>query len=943
MTLDPQLVDRVVAEATKRTENLDYFFDRLESPEWIEPLRERGFWANPPEQVIDDEGYVRAPGWSQSRYLARVAAAAPSEVIDTIRSIRTDNERVHEDFEDAALVMPAAEAREVADLEAEWLSTRDRIYYSLPWKTVGLIEKLAADGEIEAAFRLFRVMFEALPDVAGPAEWRLPHARSRFSDWEYDHLLAEAAMKLLAAAPSETVRTLGDLLNGALVFLAADGEGVPDRLWRTRISSDQHRALNVEDSLLSALRDVARRIREAAALSDAELADLLGAYSSDVFARVLTDALTQPPDPDPAIAGALMMDTEELAEHEPSPEYRELLQTRAALLSAEHLQQLLAVIDAGPDVDRFRELAEKYGDRTPSAEDTRAFVRRWQAGRLRLLVDVLPPDWLQRCEELVAEFGDVDIPLSGEARTFVGPTSPASVEELAAMTDDALVAYLRDWEPEQSWDAPSTEGLARSFGAFVEAHPERFAQITASLRDVKPAYVQWALHGLEQALRHGRSFRWAAVLDLLVWIAEQPRARPGGRGDDYADLDPGWVWTRKAIASLVEAGLQTDSETALPFEERERVWSVVSAIADDPDPTQDDEERYGGHNMDPLTLALNTTRPRAMAAAIAYAVWAFRRLHTSDADRDAAAGHFFAEAPEVPELLNAHLDPERDTSLSVRSVYGQHFANLFALDHEWAQASAASVFPEEDTGLREAAWGAFVIYNGPYNNLLPVLREQYVRSAELAGSTADRFRWMNGDPRVKVGEHAAMFYLRGVIELDDELLETFWRAAPPETKASVVDAMGRTARDAPDLADTIAGRLVAIWEQLIDADEPRVRAAFAWWLAARKLPADWRLRQLEGLLDDGVRPEPAFLVTEELAQLALAEPLRTVQALRQLLEMEREGWAIGAWRDDIVLILRTALDSSDEEARRRAEETIHWLGALGHRDFGMLLEPRPRE
>ncbi len=37
--LDPKLVDRAVAEATKRAENLDYFFDRLSSPEWIEPLR----------------------------------------------------------------------------------------------------------------------------------------------------------------------------------------------------------------------------------------------------------------------------------------------------------------------------------------------------------------------------------------------------------------------------------------------------------------------------------------------------------------------------------------------------------------------------------------------------------------------------------------------------------------------------------------------------------------------------------------------------------------------------------------------------------------------------------------------------------------------------------------------------------------------------------------
>jgi hypothetical protein len=62
-----------------------------------------------------------------------------------------------------------------------------------------------------------------------------------------------------------------------------------------------------------------------------------------------------------------------------------------------------------------------------------------------------------------------------------------------------------------------------------------------------------------------------------------------------------------------------------------------------------------------------------------------------------------------------------------------------------------------------------------------------------------------------------------------------------------------------------------------------------------------------------------------------------VQVLRQLLELEREGWAFDAWKSEIEHVLREALSSGDAEAQVIAEETAHWLGALGYRDFGALL------
>ena len=56
------------------------FFDGLDNPNWVRPLlRAKQF--NPPEPVMDDEGYVRERPWPEIDYLARMAPLATDDVI----------------------------------------------------------------------------------------------------------------------------------------------------------------------------------------------------------------------------------------------------------------------------------------------------------------------------------------------------------------------------------------------------------------------------------------------------------------------------------------------------------------------------------------------------------------------------------------------------------------------------------------------------------------------------------------------------------------------------------------------------------------------------------------------------------------------------------------------------------------------------------------------
>src|SRR2546425_9347707 len=119
-TPTPEQVARAIA-LLGHLEHRRYFFDRLENPNWIALLRDRGFLSTPPPVVRDDAtGSIHFPPWPESQYLARMVVHVPEAVLNIIVEIDTENVLVHEDFADAALAMPAELAAKWVKKETRW-------------------------------------------------------------------------------------------------------------------------------------------------------------------------------------------------------------------------------------------------------------------------------------------------------------------------------------------------------------------------------------------------------------------------------------------------------------------------------------------------------------------------------------------------------------------------------------------------------------------------------------------------------------------------------------------------------------------------------------------------------------------------------------------------------------------------------------------------------
>src|ERR1700744_340791 len=96
--IEAQIINQALSKIRDRGANYVYFFQNLNSPDWIEPLLKAGFFRRPPSPIREGNT-ISYPPWVESQYLARIAAKNPALVAKVTREIEnTENVRVQHDI-----------------------------------------------------------------------------------------------------------------------------------------------------------------------------------------------------------------------------------------------------------------------------------------------------------------------------------------------------------------------------------------------------------------------------------------------------------------------------------------------------------------------------------------------------------------------------------------------------------------------------------------------------------------------------------------------------------------------------------------------------------------------------------------------------------------------------------------------------------------------------
>lgn len=957
----PETIKKALA-AIKRAADYEYFFDQLKSPDWIRPLWDAGMFRSPPEPIREGQ-YIRFPFWPESRYLVRMATRAPETVLEVALQIPpTENVRVHEDLVDVALQMPAALGARLVPKVKKWIELPYQM--ALPEKLGTLVEHLAKGSQIEAALDLAKALLAVLPDpratekAADERPYRLPlEPRARFNVWDYQEVLEKNVPELVSVAGEKALTLLCDLLDSAIRLSQRSEEdtGPEDYsyIWRSAIEDhEQNHLSGLRDFLVTAVRDAAKQIARADSSQVPLLVEKLEQRWWHVFQRIALHLLRVFPDTAPRLVTERLLNPNLLDAVWCQNEYRHLLKKCFSLLSSEEGDRWLDLIEKGPPTNA---VATEAGE-SLSPEEAEREALAWRREQLAPVLDSLPASWRSRHKEWVKDLAtSTDFSPVSISWGSYGPTSPKSTEDLRSMGMDDLVSFLRTWQ----WSGDpmiSPEGLGRELTALVASEPERFAVHAGRFQGLDPTYVRAFLSGLRDAAKEKRPFSWPPLLELCRWVVQQPRETPG-RKSQYADLDPGWVWARKTSASLLSAGFES-GPAEIPFDLRRIAWDVLKPITDDPEPTRDYEAQYGGSNLDPATLSINTTRGEAMHAVVRYTLWVRRHLG-NEPDGKERLERGLEEIPETREVLESHLDLQQDPSFAIRSVYGRWFPWLVLLDRKWAVANVPRIFPHDESlrDLLNAAWETYIIFCEPYSNVFDVLYDEYKHAIGRLGTGGAQRRHL-ANPEERLAEHLMLLYWRGKLVLDepDGLLTQFYAKALDALCGHALSTGGRHLyKTKGAIPSESLARLIALWKQRLNVAQADASpsshaaelAAFGWWFASAKFDDTWALDQLTQVLN--LRPSEIVprmrgvdhLVAERLAKLVENNPRQVVRCLRLMVEGDVEGWRIRSWREHVRTILDTARQNPDMETRQAAEDLVHRLGARGHFDFRDLLQNIP--
>ena len=948
MAIDREKIDRAIALMKKGPVNADYFFEQLKSPAWIEPLARKKLFSTP-YPAVRSRDTIAFPVWTPGHYLARMAVLpeAQGRVLEILKGLpESDNPRVYEVVADAATVLTPELSRQLTPQLLRGVNLPFQL--NLPEKVAGIVVALATAGHGAEALTLAEALFAIKPSPRPQGEsedealsrWIRREARGRFDDWEYGKLLGQCLGVLVRSSGVNALRLLCDLLERAVAEGRIEHEEGPQDhsyIWRPSVKQPESPRENVRDDLVSAVRDAGNQIIESSPELLAEVVEHLRARPTRIFQRIALYLLDVHGARSVPLVQEFLNNPDDWGDVGLHPEYAQLLAHFFNRLSADCQQRFLDWVDKGPDVDSYVAFRRQMDGHDPQDDDVNRHRDLWTRDHLGVIGPHLPPAHEKVLGALVASLGEPRElgPLVRVSAGWRGERSPLTDEEAASLDWPTLTAKLRDWSPPSSdIDGPSEEGLAGSVRLRVSSSPRDAIDHLHDVVDVDPLYLSAILEALRGALKREEALDWRSLVQFLDQVVAQ--------ADAAADKLDRWRWVSKCVASLVDDCFEAGA-ASIPEGLRAEVWHVLERLAENPDPTPEHEARFGGDNMDPATLGLNTVRGETLHGVMRYALWRRRHLESLPDSTDRLRWGL-GELPEVRVLLEKHLDRKHDASVAVRSVYGRWFPWIVLLDPDWAATHVRDIFSAEaeDSSLFWAAWGAYVAFCPPYTSVLPILRPVYAQAIGAAQEGMVRKGGMGERPSERLAEHVMAYYWRGELTLaGDDLVAAFFESADPKLRGHALESLGRTlAQQEEPLPLDAQDRLRALWEwratqESVAREELQ---AFGWWFGSGQLDRQWSLEVLRTLLAGSVLPEPDHMVAERLAVVAEAYPAAAVQCLDRMVDLASAGWSIHGWLDSARTILEAGLKSTDAEAKERAERVIHRLGALRFRDFRALLK-----
>ena len=925
---------------TRRGANYVYFFRCTTDPAWIQFLKEKGFFRDPPDAEYLPDGYVELPFWPELQYLKNVSKDAPQEIIQEIIQIvlqlpAVDNPRVYNDILDIALELDGEQS---ARLKPKMLEYARLKHQFLSFEFPKLLAHWTAQDQTAAALELAKMLVQFVPDPKAEEKQKQQREIPEDQEWtdstkdlmasiiimtilrpvprfnkNYRKILKESVRPLAEKEPYKVACMLMDATASMIRFGKhqdnLDKSSDHSESWCPRLNRQSRNYRDPRETLVNTLTYACEKVFEQARESIEALDSDLRNQRWDVFRRLRQHlyALYPGEQTRPWIR-ELVLAYGDYAKREYHYEFQQMIRMAcehfgAELLTEDERTQIFETILSGPSFETifsgpskedFREWVGEQFTETDFEQQRRKFHRQ----QLRPFATVLfgrYTGYFQELEndETADEITDESYWLFGKSKggtvTFRSPKSP---EELVNLPDEELLDYINEWQDEHSdkddWLTEiNIEALA---GAFQTVFKDSIIPNAGRLsfwienRDNihRPIYVRAMIDAMQEHVKakdFGKLDEWFTFCE---WVLTHPDPENEedvgiGRLGDASREHPYWHTSRRAVCDFIEACLQ--DEVDVPISARERLAGLLDMLCTQSDWRLDQDEPTLLNQDDPLSEAINTTRGSALENLVNFGFWV--RRHDDK-----------AEVTEMKAILEKRFGSEAEFPLTLPeyAILGMCFGSIFDLDEQWAVARKSFLFPQNDLPAWREAFGNFLCYSHPNKTVFNHVRDDFEFALKNLDCLRDQENLV-GDLTVNLGQHLFKYYIWEVFPLEGtgSLLNGFYQATDSERKhwATLFAYVGRLLENTGKRLDEgVKDRIVAFFEWRLKAVEPSELREFAAWLQAECLEAEWRLNALSKVLDvDKILDETGTLEEGRWDHPVTWLPTDATQSMSALLPM----------------------------------------------------------
>ena len=328
-----------------------------------------------------------------------------------------------------------------------------------------------------------------------------------------------------------------------------------------------------------------------------------------------------------------------------------------------------------------------------------------------------------------------------------GYTSPITVDVLSGMSNAQIVEFLNNFKQNviAGPSEPSEEGLRETLEEYVAANPQQFTDELQSFYGVQLQYQYSLLQGFLRAWRDRKKFDWAKVLNFIdrIFSLEQFWSKHQETRFDYRN------WILSATAELIEAGTADDEQAfdiqLLPLAEK-ILLILVGKI-------ESEGTVIAGHTVDlPLTF-LNSVKGKTFTAMIDYALRFARTNNIEQGSRWPLS---------IKKDFTNRLDRSIEPSIGFSFALGAYLPNLLYLDKEWVISNIDNIFPKQDENYWQVAFSGYLFYSNIREELYYLLK---AHGHYQKGLDTD---FTNTEVQERLVEHICTGWVEGSETLNDK-------------------------------------------------------------------------------------------------------------------------------------------------------------------------------